>query len=211
MQAALVFMLCADADAVNEDFVRAKQLIAQALKLVKAQHDIVKDETAEVLEKVLAESHRRLKETYDARVAAELIYDKIKDMQLVKNFEAPSYPHNGPSPDTAQHSAFAFGVYSFSLQGVSMDPCLSFAVFMFSHVLSFQKLIPLGFDDRYIWKYSFGAFPEAQMPLATEITEGPGDIVSTEGRLAEPENIVVPLVVEPEPHHRFTDKNGYLT
>ena len=54
MLAALFVMLCADADAVNEDFVRAKQLIAQPLKQVKAQQDIIKDETAEVFEKVLA-------------------------------------------------------------------------------------------------------------------------------------------------------------
>ena len=62
MLAALFFMPCADANAVSEDFVTAKELIARALRLLNAQHDSYKDETAEFFEKVLAESNRRSEE-----------------------------------------------------------------------------------------------------------------------------------------------------
>ena len=51
MQAALVFIPCATADAVNEDFVTAKELIARALRLLNAQRGNIKDEKVEVLEK----------------------------------------------------------------------------------------------------------------------------------------------------------------
>ena len=50
-------------------------------------------------------------------------------------------------------------------------------------------------SSTFVWYYSFGGFPEAHLPVAVlnpsaptvhEITEGPGDIVFTEGTLVEP-------------------------